>query len=55
MTFKIYMGTTFSELKTSACDFWDLKATNNYQLTDEYFNSLSSYNLPIREFFAVKN
>ena len=30
MTFKIYSGTTFSELNTAACKFWNLGAKDNY-------------------------
>ena len=43
-TFKIYSNTHFDDIKRAACKFWELKEkVDDYVLTDEYFNNLSTY------------
>ena len=51
-TFKIYSKTMFDDIKKAACTFWDIKPFDDYILTDEYFNSLSTYKDPIQTFYS---
>jgi len=46
----------FDEVKLSACEFWDLShKSEEFILTDEYFNNLASYKDTIQNFFAEKS
>ena len=49
-TFKIYGSTRFNELKSAACRFWN-KIDQTYEMTDEYFNNLMTYQGTICDFY----
>eukprot|EP00347_Sterkiella_histriomuscorum_P017713 403348280 len=53
-TFRIYPSTMFNEIKKAACEFWN-KIEQKYNLTDEYFNNLVSYNDTVMNFFKTYN
>lgn len=50
-TFRIYRNTKFSELKTAACRFWG-RLEQQYELTDEYFNNLDTFQGTVSDFYA---
>jgi len=51
-TFKVYQNTTFDDLKTAACDFWEILHPDKMVLTDEWFNVLTTYRDTIQNFFC---
>ena len=50
-TFRIYRNTKFADLKSAACKFWD-KLEQEFELTDEYFNNLDTFQGTICDFYA---
>lgn len=51
-TFKLYQDTTFDDIKLAACTYWGYqKQADDYVLTDEYFNVLSTYKDTVQNFF----
>lgn len=51
-TFKLYSNTTFDDIKLAACLFWGKeKEADEYVLTDEYLNILSTYKDTVQNFF----
>lgn len=53
-SFKIYGNTTFEDLKLAACDYWGLKVTTEWVMTDEYFNVLTAYKDTIQMFYEPR-
>lgn len=51
MTFRVYRATKFADLKQAACKFWN-KLEQSYELTDEYFNNLDTFQGTICDFYA---
>ena len=50
-TFRIYRNTKFQELKNAACKFWD-KLEQEFEMTDEYFNNLDTFQGTVCDFYA---
>ena len=50
-TFRVYRNTKFAELKQAACKFWG-KLEQTYELTDEYFNNLDTFQGTICDFYG---
>lgn len=50
-TFRVYRNTKFADLKQAACKFWE-KLEQSYELTDEYFNNLDTFQGTICDFYA---
>ena len=49
-TFRIYRNTKFADLKQAACRFWG-KLEQSYELTDEYYNNLDTFQGTICHFY----
>lgn len=49
-TFRIYRNTKFADLKQAACSFWK-QLEQSYELTDEYFNNLDTFQGTICHFY----
>ena len=51
-TFKIYRDTTFDDIKKGACEFWQMGANQqDWVLTDEYYNNLSTFKDTVQNFY----
>lgn len=50
-SFKLYNDTTFDTLKIAACKYWEISSPDDYVITDEYFNVLSTYKDTVQNFF----
>ena len=50
-SFKIYQETTFDNIKSAACNFWQISNPDDYVITDEYFNVMSTYKDTVCNFF----
>ena len=49
-TFRIYRNTKFADLKQAACRFWG-KLEQSFELTDEYYNNLDTFQGTICHFY----
>ena len=48
--------TTFDEIKIGACKYWGFESfSEQFVLTDEYFNILSTYRDTVQNFFCEQN
>ena len=50
-TFRIYKNTKFADLKQAACRFWK-KLDQSFELTDEYYNNLDTFQGTICDFYG---
>ena len=53
-SFKIYQETTWEDLKIAVCDYFGLKYTTEWVITDEYFNVLTAYKDTVQSFFEPR-
>lgn len=56
VTFKVFQKTSFDEIKMAACKFWGFENfPEQWIVTDEYFNNLSTYKDTVQMFFTKQN